>query len=186
MISLCNKFCFIHVNKTGGTSITDELIDYREAQLCGDHDPAKYLRNVLGEDLWGEFFKFAFFRNPFDRMVSSYEYRVQFLGERHSSFKDWMMNVVKKDPLDREWSNQLWMVEDNDKQIIVDKIYLYEDLQAGFDDACFNIGIEQKDLPFSNKTTRGDWRDYYCEETADLVSKRFARDLAWNKDWERP
>ena len=53
MISLNNTFVFVHVNKTGGTSITEALSDY-EDPLHPDYDHlcAKLAKRIIGADLW--------------------------------------------------------------------------------------------------------------------------------------
>jgi len=203
MISLDKNFCFIHINKAGGTSVVEALSRWEMPQsLVRDHDQATIYMDRLGPALWSEMFSFAFLRNPFDRMVSSYEFRKQYLPDIRSphvlaaaklSFRDWMLGPVKDDPLDREWSNQLWMVcgDDGEGEIIVSQLYLYEDLEGGFLDACSRIGISAPRLASYNKTKRKDWRSYYDEDTAALVKERFARDLAWSEAnhpgmWETP
>lgn len=186
MISLVKKFAFIHVNKTGGTSITDALAEHEDVQpWLLDHDPARKYRLVLGPALWSEMFSFGVIRNPWDRMVSSYEYRRQYIAGPGAlpaagmSFRDWMLTVVAAAPTDREWRDQLWMLADEQWRPIVSRIYLYDDLAAGYADACARIGVEAREIPRFNVTDRGDYRDYYDPETDALVRERFARDLAW-------
>jgi chondroitin 4-sulfotransferase 11 len=189
MISLRHNFAFVHVNKAGGTSVTEALAPFEDVQPhVLDHDQATIYRDYLGRALWAEMFSFAFIRNPWDRMVSSYEFRRQYLPDVRSphvlaaaklSFREWMLGPVADDPRDREWSDQLWMVCDHDGSPMVSQIYLYEDLIVGFADACHKIGIETPALGEFNKTDRADYRDYYDAETDALVRERFSRDLAW-------
>jgi hypothetical protein len=82
MISLHKKFVFVHVNKTGGTSIVEALSQFEdrtEEDVLHDHSPFAAYKRVLGLDLWNEFYTFGFIRNPYERMVSAYEYRRQIL-----------------------------------------------------------------------------------------------------------
>jgi hypothetical protein len=193
MISLTHNFAFIHVNKTGGTSVCEALADYEDIQTeARDHDPAEIYRARLGKALWDEMFSFAFLRNPWDRMVSSYEYRRQYnVGLHETSFKEWLLGPVQDNPLDREWSNQLWMVKDAGGDIIVKELYLYERLSEGFSKARSRIGIATPELGTYNKTVREAWDGYYDRQTAELVRTRFADDLKWAEVhhpgvWERP
>lgn len=186
MISLRKNFAFVHVNKAGGTSVCEALGPWEDCQpYVKDHDQATIYRDKLGPELWAEMFSFAFIRNPWDRMVSSYEYRRQYhrgpgaTPAAELSFRDWMLTVVAADPRDREWSDQLWMVCDLEWRPMVSRIYLYEDLQVGFADACARIGIDAPELGAFNKTDRGHFLGYYDAETDALVRERFARDLAW-------
>lgn len=187
MISLRHRFAFVHVNKTGGTSICEALRPCEDVQdLVRDHDPARKMVDVLGPALWDEMFSFAFVRNPWDRMVSSYEYRRQYLAPPGAlpaadlGFRDWMLGVVAADPRDREWSDQLWMVTDRTGDIIVSRLYLYDDLADGYADACARIGLDPAPpLGRYNETRREAYHYYYDAETDALVRERFARDLAW-------
>jgi len=201
MISLRKNFAFIHVNKAGGTSVCEALAEWEDCQpFVKDHDQATIYRDRLGVDLWNEMFSFAFIRNPWDRMVSSYEFRKQYYPDERSphvvaasrlSFRDWMLGPVADDPLDREWSNQLWMVCDTNWQSITKRVYLYEDFEAGFSEACREIGIKEPRLGAFNKTDRRDFTEYYDAETDALVRERFDRDLAWAENtypgrWKSP
>jgi hypothetical protein len=189
MISLRKSFAFVHVNKAGGTSVVEALAEHEDVQPhVRDHDQATIYRGFLGQALWAEMFSFAFIRNPWDRMVSSYEFRRQYMPDVRAahvvaaaqlSFRDWMLGPVAADPLDREWSDQLWMVCDHRWEPIVSQIYLYDDLSAALGDACRRIGIGTPALGKFNKTDRADYRDYYDAETDALVRERFAHDIAW-------
>jgi len=81
-----HKFIFVHVAKTGGTSV-----DVTLARNC-DHSEQFYTRklnsnvDVLGrrialelrpkatDEQWDQYFKFAFVRNPWDRTVSIFRH----------------------------------------------------------------------------------------------------------------
>jgi hypothetical protein len=62
-----HKCIFIHIPRTAGTSIANALFD------DGDrgHTPA-YAYRAFDPDRFTSYFKFAFVRNPYSRLVSSY------------------------------------------------------------------------------------------------------------------
>jgi hypothetical protein len=68
---------------------------------------------------------------------------------------------------------------DGEGPVIASQLYLYDDLTVGFADACQRIGIPVPALGRYNRTERREWRTYYDDDTASMVSARFARDLAW-------
>lgn len=66
-ISLNHQVIFIHNPKAAGTSICSAL------GMGSAHMPVARAM-VLYKYCWGHFFKFSFVRDPFDRLVSCYEY----------------------------------------------------------------------------------------------------------------
>lgn len=76
------RVVFIHIQRTGGTSISRvfrEFDDKLQYQLALDpalkqpkHPLARNLRAAMGRGLFDDYVKFAVVRNPFDRMVSWY------------------------------------------------------------------------------------------------------------------
>lgn len=81
IISHKYRFIFIHGPKTAGTTITDRL-----QAVCGDedllvqrrqsglrkHEGAARVREFVGDDVWRDYFKFTFERNPWDKVFSLY------------------------------------------------------------------------------------------------------------------
>ncbi len=88
LISHEHKFIFIHIGKTGGTSI--EKVLCRHLGLDFDNtkkDPngnwwkhiwAKDMKQKVGHKIWQNYFTFAFVRNPFDMIVSLYSMYTQY------------------------------------------------------------------------------------------------------------
>lgn len=101
MISYDKKFVFVHIPKTGGTSIRHALTPYCDGlnattrltnkisrRLAGrsifrsldlelpldGHASALDYKNFMGDEVFRDYFKFAIVRNPFDLHVSNYEY----------------------------------------------------------------------------------------------------------------
>lgn len=76
------RVVFIHIQRTGGTSISRvfrEFDDKLQYQLALDpalkqpkHPLARNVRAAMGPGLFDDYVKFAVVRNPFDRMVSWY------------------------------------------------------------------------------------------------------------------
>jgi hypothetical protein len=96
LLSLRYKFLFVHIAKTGGTSIRAALRPYKWRDpyriplfLCSRisslsrhrlacklprHAKAIAAYEMLPRELFNELFKFAFVRNPWDLQVSSYHH----------------------------------------------------------------------------------------------------------------
>src|SRR5262249_5469512 len=79
LISQNPRFLFVHIQKTGGTSLEKVLCAAcpQVQQLGCRHDHASSACKILGPD-YHDYFKFAFVRNPWDRLVSWYSMIVQY------------------------------------------------------------------------------------------------------------
>ena len=51
-----------------------------------NHMPAQQIKNQLGNDVWNNYFKFCVIRNPFDRLVSEFYFRI-FQYQNNEKFK---------------------------------------------------------------------------------------------------
>jgi len=77
--------------------------------------------------------------------------------------------------------NQLDGLTDLEGNVIVDEIFKFEELSARW--GAFQAVIESRtgktlgDLPHLHKTSRGNYRDYYTDETRDIVGRLFQRDI---------
>ena len=87
------NFIFIHINKTGGSSIKQAL----GAKF--QHKTAMEKIEELGLKVWQRKFTFAVVRNPWDRVVSQYHYRTRTnktgLGEHPVEFARWVELAYK-------------------------------------------------------------------------------------------
>lgn len=190
MISLTKGFAFIHINKTGGTSINEALAEFEDPtqeKVLKDHSLATCYRSVLSPALWDEMWSFGIVRNPFDRMVSAYEYRRQILESNETSgpakslsFKEWLKQDVLPHTNNRyvtEWQSQTIMLSD-ETGIIVDDVYLYENLDQAWEEIQKKIGI-QRELPRLNMTERPHWSSYYDDESKAIVRGLYQEDFEW-------
>ena len=82
MISHPHKFVFIHIPKTGGSSIETLFLGKPQRRWAPEinhyfqHATAAELRNrLMNRDNFDRYFKFAFVRNPWDRIVSEMKWR---------------------------------------------------------------------------------------------------------------
>lgn len=174
-----DTFMFIHINKTGGTSIVKAL------DLPGEHRTALEKIQELGRKRWDNCFSFAVIRNPWDKVVSHYAYRVQTnqtgLGAKDLEFKDWVRAAYRdRDPAyyDRPkmfQSQTDWCVDETGA-IVVNHFCRFENLNADFAEVCQKIG-KNVELPHLKSSKRGNYREYYDDQTRDIIAERFAKDL---------
>jgi chondroitin 4-sulfotransferase 11 len=187
---------FVHVQKTGGNSVRTalggDIFDARK------HFTARELRDFHGQTAWSACFKFSFVRNPWDRLVSwwsmidsSRDYIDQaqppnsFFGYvlgRARSFEDFLSRcddeIVDSDGRKNIFRNQIDYLVDDNGTIIVDFVGRFERLQEGFDEICHRLGRTSVELPRTNVSRHAAYTDYYTPATAEIVARRYARDIA--------
>lgn len=181
LLSHQKKFLFIHIAKTGGTSVRSALQKYRwrdphyapiwlasKLSSMANHELAIKLprhakaiaaKEMLPHEFYDSLFKFAFVRNPWDLQVSSYHHIQRErpnLMKPNESFAEFLQR--KLDP-EREWqyhidtsiTPQSNYLVDLNGELIVDFIGHYETLQQDFDHCCKVIGIPRIELPHKRK-----------------------------------
>ena len=185
-ISHKHKFVFISVPKTGSTSARMALDEYSDiiSVSCSSsyqhHTSATKLKKHFKEVGWNwdEYFKCAFVRNPWDRMVSIYKY----LEKCHQSQQDFA-----KDYLNGTTFFKDYVVNGNHygSQVgslcAVSNFYLgrFENLQEDFNTICDKIGIPRQELPHKNKTKHKHYTEYYDDETKQIVAEKYAKDIEY-------
>ena len=203
LLSNQHHFLFIHVAKTGGTSIRaalqplrwrdpyfyPQLICSRLSSMTSHRIGAKFPRHakiiaakeMLPQELFEQLFKFAMVRNPWDLQVSSYHHirrERPHLMEHISNFEQFIQ--WKLDPerpyqfhIDTSIEQQSDYLVDLHGKLLTDYIGRYENLHDDFNTICERIGIEPPTLPHRRKATDRD-KDYRNYYT-DLLAEKVAR-----------
>ena len=214
MISNNHRFVFIHIPKCAGTSIENAISSYCNAggfgynkQISGhiQHANCEELcqLNLLSEHQCNEYFKFAFVRNPWDRCVSEYVWRIKQFGNfingpinvnngvRHPNYtKEWVrQNVTFKDFVKQNFPYQELSYHQHMKSQLnyiydsngaeIDFIGRFENLEKDFLFICKKIFNKEIQLPHKFKTNRTSYKDYYDEETKEIVAKKYAKDIEY-------
>jgi hypothetical protein len=172
---------FIHIPKTAGTSISLGL--YNE-------DPWHYtLENYsyISGPTFRKLFKFAFVRNPYDRLESTYRYSfkqvkshpntsVRFITE-YPSFDDFVFNWVNEDNVNAHYflAPQHSYLRSPLSNIGIDFIGKFENLNDGYQKINKKLGLVNS-LPFTNNST-AEIPTYYTNETARIVYDAYRDDF---------
>ena len=175
-----HKFIFIHIPKNAGTSIRNSFningYDKKVVSKRYPHSTCSEIKKYIGDNIWNEYYKFSFVRNPFDRLVSFYhfhksdQYKHKVGRERAytQSFKDWVIDTKDKNVIQTQ-SDYL------DEQI--NFIGSFENLQEDFNLVCNQMDILPYKLPHYNQSQHDSWDTYYDDELTDFVLNRYQKDF---------
>ena len=182
-----NKFIFVHIPKCAGNSMWSRHYKLFRHELRKKN--FKYFKDSPERNI--SRFSFSFVRNPWDRLISAYKYLAnggnnprdlkdyESLFSRYKNFRNTILNW------DESFFNQIhfkpqweWICDDN-KNIIVDYVGKFENLQKDYDTVCDKMSIPRTQLPHRNKTERKHYTEYYDDETRRIVAERYARDIEY-------
>jgi hypothetical protein len=209
------KCVFIHIPRTAGSSISTAIsqrllpgqrfkyASRSETESKKIHISVAQSQKILGESTWGDYFKFAFVRNPWDRLVSQYTWRrcKNEIDVRNRCFKEWVVwrwnnwlswlekprKVIRGNPvlghrdkavvLSRAFDE---IYDEEHNTILVDFVGRFENLRADFDVICEKLKVNKKIMmPHKHKTSNvnGHYTEFYDNETKEIVEKFYRNDV---------
>ena len=145
----------------------------RKAVDFHEHIKAEKARRFLGERVWNSYFKFAVERNPWDRQVSYWQFKMRKLGAKPMTLAEF---------LETHHANlNSANIYSLDGRLAVDHLVRYEHLAGDLDHVLSHLGIDARlDLPKAKGEYRrvGDYRDQYDSATRDWVARTYATEIA--------
>jgi hypothetical protein len=180
------KCVFIHIPKVAGTTV-------RNGIFKGDYQGPVF-KTIPKE--WEEYFSFTFVRNPYDRLVSAWKMFSN--GMENSkwafnnkppmsgiSFIDFLKLAVddtidfhSRDTIESVLRHHtLPQVHSYHCFEYADFVGKFEDLEEDFKFIANKIGLNNYNLTHLNKTKRKNYKEYYDEETFNIVSKHYKSDI---------
>jgi hypothetical protein len=154
------------------------------------HIPTLVADGSIHPDCINQWFKFAFIRNPWDRMVSLYHYLFEVRGIHREAepdvktFSDFVMRVTSEPippPGAYNWKGlsqanpqSKWLIYERGPQ--VDFMGRFERLQKDWDHVCGQLDIPCETLPHVGATDRRPYQEYYTPRLAERVDDFYAVD----------
>lgn len=153
---------------------SNDLIPESSSRKYYNHISAKEVKAHIGEDIWNNYYKFCFERNPWDRMISGYYWRCQ--TEPRPSISEFMQSdyplLLKKRGIG------LYTI---DGKIAVNRICRFENIQQEMESIRTTLRIpEELQLPRAKSRFRKDKRPYQevlNETERDFVSRLFQDEI---------
>jgi Sulfotransferase family len=137
-----------------------------------DHMKADLARAYLGPATWNTYFKFTVERNPWDRQVSYWQYRIGKTGNQDMSFREFIDTSEAFVP-----SRRIYMIAD---RLAVDHVIRYEHLENDLDEVCRYLQVGEKmELPRAKGAFRrvGDYREQYDDYSREWVARSYKPEI---------
>ena len=179
LINHAQKWAYIHIPKTGGTSITNVLSKIPDTNILQSHDSIRAFDDV------SDYFIFTFVRNPYTRLASVYEHGIR-KGIYNSTFSDLLTKESKSDIwlMPQYFFTKAGSSENKNISFIGKYENFIEDLKYVFK----KINLNNYKLPHLNKNPIYDrhpslkqesyYRTFYTEDwMIDWVRERYKNDF---------
>jgi len=134
-------------------------------------------------EAWRDYFKFCFVRNPYDRVVSDFVWRIAKTNQRELDFGAFLEAMSRRDfdnpAIPRHFDT--WPIYTIDNRIAVDFVGRFERLGADLAEVFARIGLPAPALSHAKNMGRlrehRDYRAYYGRRERTLVERLFAREI---------
>jgi chondroitin 4-sulfotransferase 11 len=183
---------FIAIPKTASKSVAEAFFQEGE-QIGGSHAGADFLTQYIAQcPAVAHYFKFAFVRNPWDRALSTYQYFRETRGlngrrdqedysrfySRFDTFEAFLRALERSEESHflRHLRPQVEFLWPNSRQPRMDFVGRFEALERDVQRLMHHFGVTGQ-FPRIHQTHRGDYRNYYSEETCEIVKRVYREDV---------
>jgi len=181
------KILFIHIPKTAGVSLIGAYEDY---YADARHSPALVYKLLLGKE-YGQFSTFSIVRNPWARVFSAYTFLMkgglsgtdpemgQILKEQSPTFEQFVKEWLPKNGVCSygHFVPQHEFVCGWGNDVIVNHIIKLENLDKDWPDLADALNIPLRKIQHVNASTKDDYRNYYDNESIEVVRKLYKKDI---------
>lgn len=179
-----NQILFVHIPKTGGTSISTALFGKDSGH------PYLYQFYLANKSYTQSFYKFCVVRNPYDRLVSTYFHfttntinpKIKTLWDEFqiNSFEELVLKM--EDPLNfKKLKKIIHFVPQNElisyQNLKMDKIFKFENFDQIEEQLNANLKAKTISLKKLNTSKRDSYNKYYNSKTKTIVYKVYRKDF---------
>ena len=119
-----------------------------------NHMPAKRVKQQIDPEIWDNYYKFCFERNPWDRIISLYYWR--FKSEPRPTISEFMASEAPQ--LLKQKGYGVYTI---DNEVVVDRVCAFENITGELEAIRAHLGIQETlELPHSKSAFRKDKRHY--------------------------
>jgi len=177
---------FLHVPKTGGTAVVRffnirSLHDWNpEVRPSPQHLTCEMLRKKIGNKKYEDYYKFAFVRNPWARILSSYFWRQTLPKKRPVlPFPDFVETarqaVTKRRFYDQDFSDHF--IPQVEYTVDVDDIFRFEEFDKSIKVLAAKLGIETEPVPPRKPKPHDRYWTYYDNQTRSVIAEIYREEI---------
>ncbi len=137
-----------------------------------NHVPAVYVMRHIDRDLWNKYFKFCFERSPFEKVISYVYFKFSPENNLNAYITNSLLHTIQKG------GSRLYRYKN---EILVDKIYRYEELPAAMEDLSSRLELDPPlELPRLKAGYRKDrqmWHEILSKESIQKIRDCFSWEL---------
>jgi hypothetical protein len=137
-----------------------------------NHISAAEIKNKISPEIWDNYYKFCFERNPFDKIISWYYWA----GQGSPSLQDFILSGQAS----KVKGFNLYTINSIP---VVDRVYKYEEFNNALSDLSRRLQLSEE-LKLPAKKAKGNvrkdrrhYREVLSDEGADRIAKIFAREI---------
>lgn len=202
-----DRAIYFYVPKVACSSLKTVSAELLNISFSGSPHKIKFPSIARHEiEKYNHYFKFAFVRNPWDRIASCYnnkiltsdsinkhwmlesmvdgvykgflKYGVFHEGMPFDDFVDCILEIPDEQA-DLHFISQSVLLTDQSGQLLTDFVGKFEDLQADFSKIALKLGKPDLSIPHKAKSSNRSWQDYYFgnHSLIDKVGERYSRDI---------
>ena len=185
LVSHSQKALWYKVRKCASISIQNSLPGTDWIAVNNNRNPRQF-----DAEYFGDYFRFAFVRNPFGRLVSNYLHKIKdrpidqirssyirhLRFHQGMSFEEFALQVcdLPEEKCDRHYRSMYTSIDLNN----IDFIGRLENLQADFGHVVQKIaGQDAREVGHMNTQGSYDYRDFYSPSLEQKVADRYQKDL---------
>ena len=196
LLSHKQQWIFIHIPKTGGSSISSALEPYcdvigashaqmndltiplsdKQSRDYHQHDSITEVNDklLLSGYTPRDYNSFCVYRNPWDHAVSEWSFYHKMVNNNSNPIP-WYKKILSEcKDFSTYVRSSYWEYNYFSIKSFWDIKYMikFETMQNDFDMVCSRIGLPKIKLPHYNKTMHKHYSEYYDQETRDIVANK--------------
>jgi hypothetical protein len=143
-----------------------------------NHMSALSVKSRVPPDIWDEYYKFTFERNPWDKCVSFYYWQSR-RGKELGDFNDYINNLKGGKTIDQALPSD-WRRYTYNNKIIVDDVYDFNDLQGSLVKALSKTLFPVDEIEIKIPHLKGKLRSkelVYTQQSSDVIQKHFFNEI---------